>query len=99
MPRENQEAKSNIVSRTHFRRFRVKPDAEWQWFWRTETPDGRNAIAVGGEGYDNLKGGAVNGYLSQQGFAGWSPDDDMPEGYKLEKYADDHYVITRYEQP
>lgn len=82
-----------ILSRTHFHR-RSTQDQGWQWYHRTESPNGQ-PIGVGGEGYDE-RNGAVNGFLSTQGYPGWHPGQPLPEGYKEEKFADDHYVITHF---
>lgn len=94
-----------LVSRTHFRKRRENVGGGdidvWQWRWATKTADDRKIVGVGGEGYDRIDG-AVNGFMSQQGIPGWEPSTtplgmDFPDGYTLQKIADDHYVISKYE--
>lgn len=84
-----------LVSRTHFRR-KSTENLGWQWFWTKEAPNGA-IIAVGGEGYDEA-GGARNGFFSSEGFSEWKPGQGFPAGYKLAKFAEDHYTICKYEE-
>lgn len=83
-----------LVSRTHFRRSQGR-NLKWQWFWSKEAPNGQ-VIAVGGEGYDEPSG-ARNGFFSSEGFSDWQPGQGFPAGYKLAKFAEDHYTICKYE--
>lgn len=83
-----------LVGRTHFRKKPTK-DQGWQWFWSTMTPNERDTIGVGGEGYHNLDG-AINGYLSQQGIPDWEAQQAMPDGYRKEKIDPQHYVIIKF---
>ena len=80
-----------IVNRTHFRR---QPGANgWQWYWQTRANNGQ-ITAVGGDGYTELRG-AVNGFFSTHGIDPESASLSSNFG-KLEKFADDHYVITQF---
>ncbi len=83
----------NIDNRTHFRRTRGIT-GDWQWRWGTRAPNGES-VAVGGEGYDELRD-AVHGFFVSQGI---DPEAaTLGSDYsQLEKFADNHYVITKYE--
>lgn len=85
-----------LVSRTHFKRSHSEKEDAWLWYWATEAPNAVK-VGVGGEGYDELAG-SLNGFMSQQGYPAWKSSHALPEGYVLEKFADDHYVITRFEE-
>jgi hypothetical protein len=83
-----------VKNRTHFRRQHT-PKAGWQWHWTTKANNGET-VAVGGEGYDELRG-AVNGFFSTHGID-VEQASLASEFSKLEKFSDDHYVITQYER-
>lgn len=84
-----------LISRTHFRRGPTK-DKGWQWYWTKESPNSQ-PVAVGGEGYDELRG-AYNGFFANEGHPDWRPTaDTLPEGYVAQKFSDDHIVINQYE--
>ena len=82
-----------VLNRTHFRR-RHTEAAGWQWHWTTKA-NNNETTAVGGEGYDQLRG-AVNGFFSTHGV---DPEAASlsSEFSQLEKFSDDHYVITQYQ--
>lgn len=88
---------SNVVNRTHFRRRPQgdPPDVVWQWYWQTKA-NNEQIVAVGGEGYDKVHS-AINGFMAGQGLPDWKPGDPFPEQYRVEKFDDYHYVITKYE--
>lgn len=50
-----------------------------QWFWHSQSENGE-IVADGGQGYASLPE-AINGFMAQQGYSGWEPDDPLPEGY------------------
>lgn len=88
---------SKLVSRTHFRRRPNEVDPTgWQWFWSTVSPNEKDTIGVGGEGYDQ-RVGALNGFFAQQGFPNFVNGLPLPSGYVQEKIDDSHYVISKYE--
>lgn len=84
-----------LVSRTHLTKSRCEQG--WQWYWATWTPDEREVIGVGGEGYANLND-ALNGFMSQQGYPEWKPGDPYPTNFRMEKIDQQHYVIMRFEK-
>lgn len=84
-----------VVNRTHFRRsLGQNSSGPWQWHWQTRANNGQ-ITAVGGEGYDELRG-AVCGFFSTHGIDPEQASLRSDFG-KIEKFADDHYVITQYE--
>ena len=91
---------NRIVSRTHFRRREHAKFVEWEWYWSKQSPNGEK-IAAGGEGYDQLRS-SLNGFFANEGMPDWKPMSispgkiAMPPGYSIEKFADDHYVITQF---
>lgn len=85
-----------LVSRTHFVKTRTD-DHGWQWYWATKTPDERENIGGGLEGYANLND-AVNGFMSQQGHPEWKPGQLYPTNFRMEKIDPQHYVIMRFEK-
>lgn len=99
MPREAVQ-ETNIDSRIHFRRREHAKFVEYEWYWTKQSPNGQN-IAVGGEGYAELRG-ALNGFFAAEGLPDWKPTSIqpgkivMPDNYSVQKFADDHYVITKF---
>lgn len=92
---------TKLESRTHFKKSRNAATDNWEWYWAKETPNGET-VAVGGEGYDRAAG-ATNGFFASEGVP-WEPQEfdwqtgafNIPDGYQLQKIADNHYVITHY---
>jgi hypothetical protein len=84
-----------LLHRTHFRRNNhgISGSPVWQWYWTKQSPNGQN-IAVGGEGYDEREG-AFNGFFASEG-VDWTPGMMPPESYMIQKFAEDHWVITKY---
>jgi len=91
---------TNIDSRIHFRRREHAKFVEYEWYWTKQSPNGQK-ISVGGEGYGELRG-ALNGFFASEGLSDWKPTSIqpgkivMPPGYSIQKFADDHYVITKF---
>jgi hypothetical protein len=101
MPREAA-GTTNIISRVHFRRREHAKFVEYEWYWTEVAPNGKN-ISVGGEGYDELRG-ALNGFFASEGMPDWKPTSVQPgkimmpnNNYAIQKFADDHYVITKFQ--
>jgi hypothetical protein len=89
-------AKKKLLSRTHFEKKFGENSDRWQWFWRTMSANDVDSVAVGGEGYNNLVG-AINGFMAGQGLSDWEPGQPaMPDGYTMEKFDPQHYVITHH---
>lgn len=83
-----------LVGRTHFKKSLTENNG-WQWFWSSMTADEREVVGVGGEGYASLNG-AINGYLSQQGFPEWEPGIALPGNHRLEKIDEQHFVLIKF---
>lgn len=74
-------ARARMVHRTVFNLTPTKDKGE-QWFWTTFSPNFKDTIADGGEGYDNLDG-ALNGYFANQGFPDWKPEKSQYGSYVM----------------
>jgi len=86
----------NVISRTHFRK-RPTGSQSWQWYWHTESIDARS-VAHSGRGYGRLDT-AIRKFMAHDTEEGWVPTEGMfamPENFVLQKFASDHYVITKY---
>lgn len=89
-----------VLNRTHFRRRETHKSGpndrgvQWEWFWQTRANNGE-IVAVGGEGYDELRG-ATNGFFASHGID-VNQASLHSEFSKIEKFTDDHYVVTQYE--
>ncbi|AEL97993.1 hypothetical protein CL65_gp085 [Mycobacterium phage Patience] len=83
-----------LISRTHFTRSNQIAD-RWEWFWEKETPSGR-VICVSEVGYDSL-GEAFESFYSREPIDGlWKYGMLPPINYAVQKFAEDHWVITRH---
>lgn len=83
------------LNSTHFTGKHDAEKNEKRWNWVTQSPNG-NEIGDSGQNYRNLED-AINGYLSKEGYAGWTREDDFPEGYEVEKTGPDSFVIHKLE--
>lgn len=72
--------------------FRRNPNLN-QWFWHTQSANGE-IVATGGEGYVSLEG-AINGFLSQQGYPQWTQDHDLPQGFTGIRVNPNEYIIEK----